>query len=98
MPDDLSRWLRQFEEHITTFEIGAFGADLRKALRSAHMPVTLERYLHSIHLNLAAGLGIYCILLLFFVLSGFTLNLGPFATGDLVFWLLLFCALIREFT
>lgn len=92
---DLSfRPLLQFEERIAAYETESFGADLRKSLRSAHMPVTLENYLHSIHLNFAASVLIYCILLVFFAVSGFTLNLGPFTTGDLIFWLLLFCILI----
>ncbi len=86
--------LARLEERIASYETVSFGADLRKSLRSAHMPVTLESYLHSIHLNLAASLAIYCVLGIFFSVSGFNLNLGPFTTGDLIFWLLLFVILV----
>lgn len=94
MRDLLFPPLARLEERIASYETVSFGADLRKSLRAAHMPVTLESYLHSIHINLAASLGIYCVLLIFFTVSGFTLNLGPFTTGDLIFWLLLFCILV----
>ena len=86
--------LARLEERIASYETVSFGADLRKSLRAAHMPVTLENYLHSIHLNLAASLAIYCVLVIFFSVSGFTLNLGPFTTSDPIFWLLLFCVLV----
>lgn len=86
--------LNGIEERITRSEMVAFGADLRKTLRSAHMPVTVRRYLHTLHINLAASLLIYIVLAAFFSFSGFTLNLGPVTTGDLIFWLLLFCILV----
>ena len=77
--------LARLEERIASYETVSFGADLRKSLRAAHMPVTLENYLHSIHLNLAASLAIYCVLVIFFSVSGFTLNLGPFTTSEPIF-------------
>ena len=86
--------LSGIEERITGSEMIAFGADLRKTLRSAHMPVTVGRYLHTIHINLAASLLIYIALAVFFFFSGFTLNLGPVSSADLIFWLLLFCILV----
>lgn len=86
--------LSGIEERITGSEMIAFGADLRKTLRSAHMPVTVGRYLHTIHINLTASLLIYIALAVFFFFSGFTLNLGPVSSGDLIFWLLLFCILV----
>ncbi|MFA7695435.1 MAG: type II secretion system F family protein [Methanoregula sp.] len=86
--------LSGIEEQITGSEMIAFGADLRKTLRSAHMPVTVGRYLHTIHINLAASLLIYIALAVFFFFSGFTLNLGPVSSADLIFWLLLFCILV----
>ena len=86
--------LSGIEERLTHYEMVAFGADLRKTLRSAHMPVTVRRYLHTLHINLAASLLIYIVLATFFLFSGFTLNLGPVTTGDLIFWLLLFCILV----
>ncbi|HNX16973.1 MAG TPA: type II secretion system F family protein [Methanoregula sp.] len=84
----------RIEEWITRSEMVAFGADLKKSLRSAHMPVTAERYLHTIHTNLAASLLVYIALAAFFAFSGFTLEMGAISSGNIFFWVLVFCILV----
>jgi len=86
--------LNGIEERLTRYEMVAFGVDLRKTIRSAHMPVTVGRYLHTIHINLAASLLIFIALAVFFAFSGFTLEMGPVTSGNIFFWLLLFCILV----
>jgi archaeal flagellar protein FlaJ len=86
--------LNGIEERLTHYEMVAFGADLRKTLRSAHMPVTVRRYLHTLHIHLAAAILIFTSLAAFFAFSGFTFEMGPVTSGNIAFWLLLFSILV----
>jgi len=86
--------LSGIEERLTHYEMVAFGSDLRKTLRSAHMPVTVMRYLHTLHIHLAAAILIFTALAAFFAFSGFTFEMGPVTSGNIAFWLLLFSILV----
>lgn len=78
------------EKRLTDFELSVHGTNLRKVLRSAHMPVTAEEFLRTTRLNL-----IYTTLLLaalFGILqfSGFELEIFGFMTSDPLLWLIVF--------
>ncbi len=81
---------RYAEKKLTDLELSIHGNNLRKVLRSAHMPVTAEEYLRTIRLNL-----IYTTLMLaalwgILQFSGFELEIFGFMTSDPVLWLIIF--------
>lgn len=81
------------EKIVTGWELKAISSSLRKDLRAAHMPVTAEEYLHTIHLNVLGSLGMFLIIGLFFFVTGFELNIFGISTSSTLVWLLLFILL-----
>ncbi len=82
------------EKKLTTFELATLGTTLRKDLRSAHLPITAEEYLRTIHLNLLGTLVMFVALYGIFLISGFELNIFGFSTADQLLWLLLFILIV----
>ena len=82
------------EKKLTTFELATLGTSLRKDLRSAHLPITAEEYLRTIHLNLVGTLVMFVVLYGVFLISGFELTIFGFSTSDNLLWLLLFVLIV----
>jgi len=82
------------EKKLTTFELATLGTSLRKDLRSAHLPITAEEYLRTIHINLVGTLVMFVALYGVFLISGFELKIFGFSTTDHLLWLLLFILIV----
>lgn len=81
------------EKTVTGWELVALSSSLRKDLRAAHMPVTAEEYLHTIHLNVLGSLGMFLVIVIIFFVTGFELNIFGISTSNALVWLLLFILL-----
>jgi len=81
------------EKTVTGWELVALSSSLRKDLRAAHMPVTAEEYLHTIHLNVLGSLGMFLVIGIIFFVTGFELNIFGISTSNALVWLLLFILL-----
>jgi flagellar protein FlaJ len=90
LPDSLVR----LENRLANSEMLLYGENLRGFLRAAHLPVTAEEYLHSIHRNTVILLLAYVGMLLFFSFSDFELQFVVLSTADPLFWILLLVALL----
>jgi|GEM_PF-247644 len=86
--------LLKAEKKLTTFELATLGTTLRKDLRSAHLPITAEEYIRTIHLNVLGTLVMFVALYGIFLVSGFELNLFGFSSKDSLTWLLLFVLVV----
>jgi len=86
--------LRSAEKKLTDFEMIVHGSNLRSVLRSAHMPVTAEEYLRTVHVNVAGTLGMFVTLYFFFLLSGFELNIFGLQTSGTLLWIVLFVLIV----
>ena len=58
------------------------------------MPVTAEDYLRKIQVNFTGSVLFAVILLIFFIFSGFELNILSVTTSDPIFWILLFVRIV----
>jgi len=70
------------------------GGNLRSVLRSAHIPVTAEEYLRTARVNLAYTIGMLLILSLFFLFSGFELEIAGVNSSSTLPWILLFVVIV----
>ena len=86
--------LRRAEKRLTDFELMIHGSTLRTVLRSAHMPVTAEEYLHAVRVNLTGTLVMFFTLWAFFLISGFELNIFGLETTGTLLWILLFLLIV----
>jgi archaeal flagellar protein FlaJ len=82
--------VRFAEQRFTEFEMQVHGNQLRKILRSAHLPTTAEEYLRSIRLNLAVTTLLILLLWIMVMFSGLELTIFGFAASDPLPWILLF--------
>jgi flagellar protein FlaJ len=67
---------------------------LRRNLRAAHIPVTAEQYLRSIHLGLSLTILAFLVLFAISGLSGYELQVLGFSTGDTWLWILIFLIMV----
>lgn len=86
--------LRRAEKKATDLELMVHGSSLRKDLRSAHMPITAEEYLHTVHVNVLSTFGMFCGIYLFFLVSGFSWTIFGISTTDTLLWILLFILIV----
>jgi archaeal flagellar protein FlaJ len=86
--------LRRAEKKLTDFELMVLGSNLRPVLRSAHMPITAEEYLRTVRVNLAGTLLMFLTLWVFFLLSGFELDIFGLKTSGTLLWILLFVLIV----
>jgi archaeal flagellar protein FlaJ len=82
------------EKRLTDFEMTIHGGILRPVLRAAHMPVTAEEYIRTVRLNLAYTVAMLAVLCVFFLVSGFHLDIFGMSTSDPLLWVLLFVLII----
>ncbi|MFA6332311.1 MAG: type II secretion system F family protein [Methanoregula sp.] len=86
--------LRRAEKKLTDFELMIHGSNLRMVLRSAHMPITAEEYLRMVRVNLAGTLVMFITLWVFFLLSGFEMEIFGLRTTGTLLWILLFMLVV----
>ncbi len=75
------------EKKVTDFEMRMHGNQLRDAVRSAHLPMTAERYLRTARLNLLMTAGGIIAIAAVFLITGFEIPLFGFSTTDPLVWL-----------
>lgn len=75
------------ERRLTDLELRLHGNQLRDAVRSAHLPMTAERYVRASRANLLMTAGGIILMALFFVATGIQIPLLGFSTADPFFWL-----------
>jgi flagellar protein FlaJ len=86
--------LRKAEKMVTDLELTVHGSSLRKDLRSAHMAMTAEDYLHTIHLNVLGTFFMFWAIYGFFLISGFSWQVFGMSTTDTLIWALLFILIV----
>jgi len=74
---------------LGNFELVILGSNLRKDLRSAHLPYTAEQYLRSTRINSAASVAFFFGFFAFVQVTGYDFGLFTLIP-PLVFWLFLF--------
>lgn len=85
--------VQKTENIVIDWELKALGSSLRRDLRSAHMPITAEEYVHTIHVNVLGSLGMYLVIGLLLLITGFELNFFGISSSNILIWLLLFILL-----
>jgi flagellar protein FlaJ len=88
------RIVYEAEHRVTAFEMNLHGSRLRDAIRSAHLPMTAEQYLRASRLNVLMTFGMLSVMGIFFVATGFSLDLFGFSTADPLLWLALIGILV----
>jgi flagellar protein FlaJ len=74
---------------LENFELVLLGTNLKKDLRSAHLPITAEQYLRSTRINSAASIAFFLGFFAFVQITGY--NFGLFVLiPPLLFWVFLF--------
>jgi archaeal flagellar protein FlaJ len=91
---ELPESLRAVDRKLSGYEMILHGSHLRNTIRSAHLPMSAEDYLLTVHLNLAGGIGMFVALYAIFLFSGMELDLFGLATSSPFFWILLFVVLV----
>ncbi|MDD1689985.1 MAG: type II secretion system F family protein [Methanoregula sp.] len=86
--------LQKAEKKVTDLELTVHGSSLKKDLRSAHMAMTAEDYLHTIHLNVLGTFVMFCAIYAFFLVSGFSWQVFGMSTTDMLVWALLFILIV----
>ena len=82
-------FLQQAESRLEGIEIVLLGTHLRQDLRSAHIPLTAEQYLHTIRINLVASSSFFFGLLAFVTFTGIDFGIFNVIPAPL-FWSFLF--------
>ena len=82
------------EKRLSDFELRIHGPQLRTAVRSAHLPMTVERYLRTCRYNAALAAGGIVLMGAVFIVTGFAVPLCGFSTSDPVTWLIVFWIVI----
>jgi archaeal flagellar protein FlaJ len=78
---------------IKKIEMALLGTYLDRDLRSAHLPVTAEQYLHTITINLAASVAIFLGFFALVLVTGYDFGLFTFIP-PVLFWALLFIGMV----
>ena len=86
--------LFQVERKITEYEMNLHGTRFREAIRSAHLPMTAEQYLRTSRANILMTFCGLVAMALFFLLTGFDLDLFGFSTTNPLLWLALIGILV----
>jgi flagellar protein FlaJ len=86
--------LRQAEKRLTEFEMIFFGKNLPATLRSAHLPVTADEYMRTVHFNIAVTFTALLMIRLFFFLTGYEINTFGIETTGLLLWIVLFLLMV----